>query len=97
MLPKLNNALAWPAVISSRCNESVIASGSSSNRIMFAIVLRSMGHDELARVVAVSHLLVGLLVARSISGVPGALLLASNACAMGSTYASAFTPLTADG
>jgi len=61
-----------------------------------AIVLRSMGNDGLARVVAVSHLLLGLLVARSISGVPGALLLALNACAMGSTYASAFTPLTAD-
>ncbi|MFZ4758914.1 MAG: EAL domain-containing protein [Burkholderiaceae bacterium] len=61
-----------------------------------AIVLRSMGNDGMARALAVSHLLLGLLVARSISGVPGALLLAINACAMGSTYASAFTPLTAD-
>jgi EAL domain-containing protein (putative c-di-GMP-specific phosphodiesterase class I)/GGDEF domain-containing protein len=61
-----------------------------------ALLLRAAGHGELARVLAVAHLLIGLQVARAVAGVPGALLIAANAIAMASTFASAFAPLVAD-
>ncbi|RPH45731.1 MAG: phosphodiesterase [Burkholderiales bacterium] len=64
--------------------------------VLGAIALRAMGHDDLARVVAVVHLLLGLLVARAIPGAPGALLLAGNAFAMAASYTSAFAPATVD-
>jgi EAL domain-containing protein (putative c-di-GMP-specific phosphodiesterase class I)/GGDEF domain-containing protein len=58
--------------------------------------LRAMGHEDLSRVVAVTHLLLGLLVARSVSGALGAGLLAANAFAMAATYTSAFAPASVD-
>jgi EAL domain-containing protein (putative c-di-GMP-specific phosphodiesterase class I)/GGDEF domain-containing protein len=61
-----------------------------------SIMLHATGHDDLARVVAVVHLLLGLLVARSIPGAPGALLLAANAFAMAASYTSAFAPASVD-
>jgi EAL domain-containing protein (putative c-di-GMP-specific phosphodiesterase class I)/GGDEF domain-containing protein len=44
--------------------------------------LRATGHGEIARIAAVTHLVLGLLVARTVSGTPGALLLALNAVGM---------------
>jgi EAL domain-containing protein (putative c-di-GMP-specific phosphodiesterase class I)/GGDEF domain-containing protein len=53
--------------------------------------LRSMGHDGPARILAITHLLLGLLVARSMAGRIGALLIAANAFAMTVSYTSAFS------
>ncbi|MEI7444792.1 MAG: EAL domain-containing protein [Burkholderiales bacterium] len=58
--------------------------------------MRGMGHDETARVVSIVHLLLGLLIARSMAGVPGALLIAVNAFAMTGSYTSAFAPADPD-
>ena len=58
--------------------------------------LRSAGHDELARAIAVAHLILGMLVARSMSGTVGALLLAANALAMATSYTSVFAPALLD-
>jgi EAL domain-containing protein (putative c-di-GMP-specific phosphodiesterase class I)/GGDEF domain-containing protein len=74
----------------------VLATGAIVACALAATALRAMGHEDLSRVVAVTHLLLGLLVARSVSGAPGAALLAANAFSMAATYTSAFAPATVD-
>ena len=57
-----------------------------------AAALRAAGHDAPARIVAVAHLVLGLLVARSMSGPVGALLIAVNALAMAASYRGPLGP-----
>jgi EAL domain-containing protein (putative c-di-GMP-specific phosphodiesterase class I)/GGDEF domain-containing protein len=58
--------------------------------VVAAAALRATGQADLARGVAVAHLVLGLLVARSMSGTIGALVLALNAIGMTASYTGAF-------
>jgi EAL domain-containing protein (putative c-di-GMP-specific phosphodiesterase class I)/GGDEF domain-containing protein len=64
--------------------------------VVAAAALRATGHDEVARIVTVAHLLLGLLVARSMAGTIGALVIAANALAMASAYLSTLEPALLD-
>jgi EAL domain-containing protein (putative c-di-GMP-specific phosphodiesterase class I)/GGDEF domain-containing protein len=82
-----------PPALPAASNQSLaLSAGAILACTLGSTALRAMGHEDLARVVAVTHLLLGLLVARSISGVTGAALLAANAFAMAASYTSAFAP-----
>jgi EAL domain-containing protein (putative c-di-GMP-specific phosphodiesterase class I)/GGDEF domain-containing protein len=85
-----------PAVPGASRQSLALATGAIVVCALAATALRTMGHEDLGRVVAVTHLLLGLLVARSVSGAPGAALLAANAFAMAASYTSAFEPATVD-
>lgn len=61
--------------------------------VVAATALRATGQAELARAVAVAHLVLGLLVARSMSGTIGALVLALNAIGMTASYTGAFASM----
>ncbi|MCX7228986.1 MAG: GGDEF domain-containing phosphodiesterase [Burkholderiales bacterium] len=85
-----------PAVPGASRQSLILATGAIVACALASTALRAMGHEDLSRVVAVTHLLLGLLVARSVSGAPGATLLAANAFAMAATHTSAFAPATVD-
>jgi EAL domain-containing protein (putative c-di-GMP-specific phosphodiesterase class I)/GGDEF domain-containing protein len=55
------------------------------------------GHADLARIAAVGHLPIGLLIARSVPGGRGALALAVNACAMACLHAAWPDPVAGAG
>lgn len=73
-----------------------MAGGAIAACVLGSTALRWLGFEDLSRVFAVVHLLLGLLIARSIPGAPGAALLGVNAFAMAASYTSAFAPESVD-
>jgi EAL domain-containing protein (putative c-di-GMP-specific phosphodiesterase class I) len=67
------------AIVAASCGAILLIAGIST-------ALRLTGHADTARLVAVAHLLAGLVVARSIPGTSGALLLVANGFAMLSAF-----------
>jgi EAL domain-containing protein (putative c-di-GMP-specific phosphodiesterase class I)/GGDEF domain-containing protein len=63
---------------------------------LLTILLLRFGFTDLARIAAVGHLLIGLLVARSMPGAIGASLLALNASLMAQVYGGWLDPITSD-
>ncbi len=86
-----------PAALPGASRQSLaLSAGAIVACALCSTTLQAMGQEDLARVVAVTHLLLGLLVARSISGATGAALLAANAFAMAASYTSAFAQAGVD-
>lgn len=73
-----------------------LSAGAIAGCMVAVALLHATGHEALARIAAIVHLPLGLLLARSMSGMTGALLIACNAFAMTGSYTSAFAPALLD-